>query len=107
MDVLKSVSVKWLAREFNITEKTLQRTFVNQLGLMPKEFIMIVRLQQAIRDIRNNKPTSSGIPLGRALANGYYDQSHFGKDSKKIAGLTPKSLFKNLHPRFPDLIVLE
>jgi len=106
-DEINSVSVKWLAKEFNLTEKTLQRTFVNQVGLTPKLFTKIVRFQKAIRNIRSNKNVTSGIRLNMSLANGYYDQSHFGKDSKKIAGLTPKLLFKNLHPGFPDLIELK
>lgn len=105
IDELESVSVRWLAKEFNLTEKTLQRTFVSQLGLTPKEFTKIVRFQRAILDIRSNKNAACGGRLSRSLANGYYDQSHFGKDSKQIVGLSPKSLFKNLHPGIPDLII--
>lgn len=107
---IESVPVKWLAKEFNLTEKTLQRAFINQLGLTPKSFSKIVRFQKAVRDVgdvKNVKNVISGTRLSMSLANGYYDQSHFGKDSKKITGLTPKLLFKNLLPGFPDLIILE
>ena len=106
-DEIDSVSVKWLAKEFNLTEKTLQRNFVNQVGLTPKLFTKILRFQKTIRNIRNTKNVTSGIRLNMSLANGYYDQSHFGKESKKIAGLNPRSLFKNLHPGFSDVIVLK
>jgi AraC-like DNA-binding protein len=106
-DEKDSVSVKWLAKEFNLTEKTLQRTFVNHVGLTPKLFTKILRFQKAIRNIRKTKNVTSGIRLNMSLATGYYDQSHFGKESKKIAGLNPRLLFKNLHPGFPDLIVLK
>ncbi|MDP4265026.1 MAG: helix-turn-helix domain-containing protein [Bacteroidota bacterium] len=106
-DEIDFVSVKWLAKEFNVTEKTLQRTFIKQVGLTPKLFSKIVRFQKAVRDIRSITDVSSATRLNMSLANGYYDQSHFRKDSRKITGLTPKLLFKNLLPGFPDLMALE
>jgi len=98
-------SVKCLAREFNVTEKTLQRNFTRTIGLSPKGYSKIVRFQKAVQDIKSRKKGNSGLNM--CLANGYYDQSHFGKDSKNIAGLAPKLLVKSLLPGFSDLILSE
>ena len=58
-----------------------------------------------VRDIKKVKNVNSGLNL--PSVNRYYDQSHFGKELKKIADLNPGLLFKNLQPVFPDLIVLK
>lgn len=105
MNEIDFVSVKRLAKEFNVTERTLQRVFIKRVGLTPKGLSKIVRFYKTIRDIKGIRDARSGLSI--SLANGYYDQSHFGKDSKKITGLSPKSLLKNLLPGFPDVIVLE
>lgn len=104
-DAHNSISVKWLAKEFNLTEKTLERAFLKRLGLTPKMFSKIVRFQKTIKEIERKKDKMERRQLNMSLANGYYDQSHFGKDSKQISGLPPKLLFKQLLPDFPDLII--
>jgi len=40
-----------------------------------------------------------------ALAFGYYDQSHFIRECKRIAGVSPKELFSNMRLSTPDLMV--
>jgi AraC-like DNA-binding protein len=104
-DQMNSVTIKALAKEFNMTEKTLNRTFARQLGVNPKLFCKIVRFQKTVNEIKNDTIQNSKIQLNISLSNGYHDQSHFGKDSKKITGLSPKLLFQNLFSDFPDVIV--
>lgn len=106
-DETNPVSIKWLAKEFHLTEKTLERTFAKQVGLTPKLFSKIVQFHKAVKAIKNTRNTASKLQLNQSLSNGYHDQSHFGKDSKKIAGLTPKLLFRKLLPGFHDLIISE
>jgi AraC-like DNA-binding protein len=60
------------------TRRQLQRIFREQTGLPPRDFLKVVRFQQA---------------LASGARDTYADQSHFIKEFKRITGLTP-STFK-------------
>jgi AraC-like DNA-binding protein len=62
----------------------LERQFREEVGLSPKTFSRIVRLQGALRRIRD------GVPLSDvALACGYYDQAHMTRDFRQLAAISP------------------
>jgi AraC-like DNA-binding protein len=64
--------------------RSLERRFTDDVGVTPKQFARIARLQRALRCIR------SGAALAEtALASGYYDQSHMALDFSRLASLSP------------------
>lgn len=77
------------AREI-ISQRQIHRSFVNWIGLNPKSFIKVIRLQNIYNNALRN--TNTNI-FHIALSNGYYDQSHFIKDFKKFYGDTPTKIF--------------
>ena len=84
------ISVDSLARECNLSNRTIERFFYTNMGIGPKEFISIVRFQQVLNVLRSGY--TRGELLRFAFEMGYYDQAHFIKDIKKRSGLTPSAL---------------
>lgn len=85
-----TIKIKNICKELNINIKTLERDFKRKLGLTPKEYASIVRINSAYRLAANNKkPDIQGI-ISRC---GYYDQAHFINEVKHYTNLTPQKLF--------------
>jgi len=81
------LSVERLARELNISYKSLYRMFVDEVGLTPKMYLKILRFNQACRMLNNN-PRVRWIELVHQC--GYYDQSHFIHEFKTIMKQSPR-----------------
>ncbi len=67
-----------------VSVRQLERQFQQDVGLPPKAFSRIVRLQAALRRIREGRPLSDV-----ALACGYYDQAHMTRDFRQLAAMSP------------------
>lgn len=69
-----------------ISPRQLRRLSQQYLGLSPKEFSRVVRFQSFLQ----------ALDLGQAdaWADHYYDQPHFIKEFKQLAGWTPKDFAK-------------
>ncbi len=63
-----------------LSARSLHRHSLAHFGLAPKPFHVISRLQQAL----HAAPRLQGAPL--ALQSGYDDQSHLGRDLRRLAG---------------------
>ncbi|MEJ0056008.1 MAG: AraC family transcriptional regulator [Bacteroidota bacterium] len=87
------ITVKELAAANHISERTLQKTFMNQMGLTPKEYIKKFRFTEVINSM--SASTFSWKYVVETL--GYFDQSHFLNDFKSIVGKTPSEYYKD-HP---------
>jgi AraC-like DNA-binding protein len=67
--------------------RQLERNFIKQIGLSPKQLSKVIRLQATLQMLLNQTTeTLTGI----AYENEYYDQAHFIKDFKEFTGVTPK-----------------
>lgn len=91
-----AMSVTLLLQFLYVTERTLERKFKHAVGITPKRFIDIARLNvSAKRMQRMNKNQS----LARvAYDSGYFDQAHFIKDFRKFTGFTPQQYHSQVHP---------
>lgn len=95
------VSVNELSSMACLSKKQFEREFKTFVGMGPKEYTHIVRLQKALSFLQHQK--STGINHAQiALASGYADQSHYIREFKKHCGYTPRSLLEMTSP-YSDL----
>lgn len=79
------VSVGHMVRRFGMAERTLQGLFRRTLGVSPKWVIRCHRLQEALVRLRDRPLDLSRL----AQELGYFDQAHFARDFRAIAGIAP------------------
>lgn len=79
--------VETLADQFNTNYKTIERKFLDVIGLTPVKLVNIKRFNLAVHTLYSGRFDSL---VGVAYASGYYDQSHFIRQFKKLAGTTPR-----------------
>lgn len=71
--------------------RQLERKFLKQIGISPKQLGKVIRLQSALKMVLNKQ--ENGETLTRiAYESTYYDQNHFIKDFKAFTGATPKDI---------------
>lgn len=92
--------VTTLADQLNMSSKTLERLVKKYFNLTPKELWKVIRFENATSHLKK----SENQKLIEALSFGYYDQSHFIKECKKITGYSPKEFFSKLKLPTNDLI---
>ena len=83
------VQMAALARLAGAHPRTLTRLFDRQVGLSPKRFARIVRLQAALRALPKTKNWASV-----AIELGYFDQAHFIRDVRELFGSTPREVMR-------------
>jgi Helix-turn-helix domain len=72
--------------------RQLERKFVKQIGVSPKQFGKVIRLQATLQMLLNQ---TSETLTDIAYESEYYDQAHFIKDFKEFTGLTPTEFLTN------------
>ena len=77
-----------LAAQLGIGRRALERLFRHEVGLSPKLFARIERLQGVIASVEHTAPGICWAHL--ALRHGYADQSHLIRDFRLLAGTTPQ-----------------
>ena len=80
------VRVNALAHHAGVTERHLQRLFLRDIGLSPKQFLRTLRFQEVVRQLQTSTPTRWADLAQRF---GFYDQAHFIRDFKAFTGETP------------------
>jgi AraC-like DNA-binding protein len=78
--------VATLASRCGIGVRRLERCFVEDVGVTPKQLACVVRLQRALRHVRTGRSLADV-----ALACGYYDQSHMVLDFQRLAAVSPRA----------------
>ena len=93
IDTLKAnTTVDYLANRACLSRKQFERSFSATIGLSPKQFLKVIRFQQAIYQ----KQINAKKPLTRlAYDCGYYDQSHMINDFKALSGVSPSDFFSS------------
>jgi transcriptional regulator GlxA family with amidase domain len=84
-----NINIQHLEKKLGISCRHLERLFRARVGLTPKEISKIIRLNHAFSCLEK-QPAMSLTTL--SYESGYYDQAHFSKDFKKIAGISPSKL---------------
>lgn len=81
-------TVDSVADELGVGRRRLERAFRQQVGLSPRHFLRVRRIQSVLRALEGTSAPTSWARL--AYAAGYFDQSHLIRDFRLIAGTTPK-----------------
>lgn len=89
-----NIDVKSLQEQTNTSRKTLERAFMNYLGVHPKIYTRIVRFN-AIKNILDHAAFDGNLTT-LALDFGFYDSSHFISEFKNFSGTTPHSYLKTV-----------
>ena len=72
--------------------RQLERNFIKQIGISPKQLGKVIRLQASLQMLLDQKPaTLTEI----AYESEFYDQAHFTKDFKEFTGVTPKDFLSD------------
>jgi AraC-like DNA-binding protein len=80
------LSMEALAQHLNISQRQLERLYQLQVGVTPKLYARLLRVENARQALKQNidySLTDLGLQLG------FYDQSHFIREFKAIVGMTP------------------
>ncbi|MEQ9308576.1 MAG: helix-turn-helix domain-containing protein [Balneolaceae bacterium] len=97
---LKNEDIESISRSLYMTTKSLYRFVKKHFSLTPKQLKDVIRFDLTTSHLMKNPSTN----LVEALSFGYYDQSHFVKECRKITGMSPKKFFSGLHFTTNDLI---
>ncbi|PZR35286.1 helix-turn-helix domain-containing protein [Caulobacter segnis] len=79
-------SLDRLARRIDRAPRAFHRAFRHRLGVSPKLFARIARLDRLIR-ARNADPAADWLSL--AIGAGYYDHQHMARDFRDLCGVGP------------------
>ncbi len=88
-----------LIDKLNVSERQFERRFKQAVGVTPKFYIRVKRFNTAIRLI-NSSRFDSLTDIAHYL--NYYDQSHFIRDVRAFADLSPKQLSQRLDISHPE-----
>lgn len=87
-------TVQGIARKTGYSERYIERLFREFVGLSPKEYLNITRFQNSLKYLNNQNASYASV----SYACGYADQSHFIREFKKYAGVTPSGYRKEAFP---------
>ncbi len=99
-----NLNIEQLAYDANMSLKTFERKFLQQIGLSPKLFARMVRFNKVI-GLKMQNPEKDWTSITYDL--GYYDQMHLIRDFKEFANDTPSNFFKNTPPPREELLRVE
>jgi AraC-like DNA-binding protein len=77
-----------IARALGFTRRRLERVCARGLGIRPKLFARIVRLNAVLAGLEASERASA---VDLALDAGYFDQAHLLRDFRGLAGRTPRA----------------
>lgn len=86
-----SITIKNIYELLSISKSTLEHQFLKSLGMTPKEYCRVVRLNHFIETYRGGFEESLTETTYRC---GYYDQSHLIKEFRYFLNSTPSRYFR-------------
>lgn len=82
------VSLSQLVAYTGYTERHIERKFTEGVGLNPKKFATIIKLQHFLALLKNRNANTALTSL--SYEAGFSDQSHLIREFKKHTGITPR-----------------
>lgn len=87
-----NASINAILKEDSSKRRQLERKFLKQVGLSPKQLGKVIRLQAALKMLLSQKNESL---TQIAYDSEYYDLAHFNRDFKEFTGINPKEFLEN------------
>lgn len=84
--------ISGLARQLDVGVRTLQTRFLDAVGMTPKEYARVRRLQALLRSLDAEQTAIADA----AARHGYSDQAHATRDLQRWTGTTPAKLVRAL-----------
>lgn len=76
-----------LCKKLHISRKHLRTLLLTHVGLPPKTYARMFRFRRVVDLVQARRTTPDWAQL--AMSCGYYDQSHFNREFREFAGLSP------------------
>ena len=84
-------SINQVSKQLGLSTRHLNRLVSHQIGFSTSDFIRIYRFNKILKHFHSSLP----IFLTEVAHHfGYYDQSHFIRDFKRMTGFTPREYLK-------------
>ena len=96
---IAAISVKHLLQSVHLSERQFERRFQQVVGIPAQSYIRIKRFNAAVRLLKAGHYTKL-TDIAHALQ--FFDQSHFIREVKAFAGLTPKRLVQKVEGVYHD-----
>ena len=91
----RQISISALAYEVNLSERQFGRVFQQVVGLSPKQFSRISRIDRVLKSTAYN---DYDITLDRlAVQHGYHDAPHLVREFQELVGMSPITYFSGYH----------
>ena len=90
-----------ISKATGYTTRYLNKVINTEFGINPKSLIRFIRFQKAVADLIRHRNHVNCTDV--AMKVGYYDQSHFISEFKKLAGVTPIQYINHLLINHYDL----
>ena len=87
---IETISLDKLSIEFSLHPNYIVRKFKEITGFKLSEYLTKIRLEHSVKYLLSNEENITTI----ALESGFYDQSHFNKNFKKLLDTTPNHFRK-------------
>jgi AraC-like DNA-binding protein len=78
-----------VAGELGLSERQLERLFLERVGVSPKHYARLRRFEHAAQLTRDGRASGE-----IAFATGYTDQAHFIREFRRFTGTTPRRLIR-------------
>jgi len=88
-----TINIKKLRDRLYVTERTLERHFLKEIGVTPKQFAKIIQFSASMQQMTEADYVNL-TEIG--YDNGFADQSHFIRSFKRYTGKTPKEFQQQL-----------
>jgi AraC-like DNA-binding protein len=89
-----NININTLYESFGKSRRSMERHFLEEVGVGPKYFCRILRFNHSYA-LKRKYPTKSWNEI--LYLCGYYDQSHYIRDFKGFMGISPDSYFQERH----------
>lgn len=101
----EKMAISTIASEVGLNAKTFQRYFQKHMGCSPVEYRRIFRFRSSLTNKLNSAEWKNLTDI--TYEGGYYDQSYFIKEFRKITNHNPKDFFKSTSKVDGDKIIWE
>lgn len=86
------IKITDLEEQFHLSSRWLEKQFLEQVGMSPKDFARVTRFNALIAEVKSTPSVSWSDMIDKF---GYYDQSHLIRDFHYFTGQSPTEFFKH------------